>query len=100
MFHLNDETTLIGTGELRSNISQLTKDLKVKTVIVTVRGTPVAVLKDFKKFQEEQNMLETFEDLVLGHIALERDRKAKEKDFISHEEMIKKLKIRKKKRMP
>lgn len=94
MFSLNDDTILIGTGEMRSKISKLTKDLKMKTVIVTVRGVPTAVLKDFKKFQEEQNMMDAFEDIVLGHIALERDKKAKKKDFISHEELVKKLKAR------
>lgn len=97
MFHIDDFTSLVGAGELRTKVSQLTKDLKVKTVIITMRGKPVAVLKDFEKFREEQDLMETFEDLVLGHIARERDKKAKEKDFISHEAMLKKLRIRKKK---
>ncbi len=91
MIKLNDDTLLIGTTELRNEIPKLTKDLKVKTIIVMKRGKPIAVLEDFKQFEEKKNLLETFEDLVLGYLAKEREEKSKKNDYVSEEEVSKKI---------
>lgn len=93
MIPISDDTIIIGTAELRKEIPQLTKDLKIKTVIVTKKGKPIAVLEDFDEYQEKNRLLETFEDIVLGYLAKERYEKSKKSDYISGEEMAKRLGI-------
>ncbi|MEK7524232.1 MAG: hypothetical protein AAB588_04360 [Patescibacteria group bacterium] len=93
MIPISDETVIIGTAELRKEIPQLTKNLKTKTVIVTKKGKPVAVLEDFDEYQEKNRLFETFEDIVLGYLAKERHEKSKKGDYISGKEMAKRLGI-------
>lgn len=91
MISVTDNTLLIGTAELRKEIPHLTKELKLKTIIVTKKGKPVAVLEDFDEYKEKNRVIETFEDIVLGYLAKERDEKSTEKDFISEKDVAKKL---------
>ena len=84
---------LIGSTELRTEIPKLTKDLKMQTVIVTKRGKPVAVLEDYSKYQEKEDLLETFEDLILGYLAKERHEKNKKSEYIPAALVRKKLGI-------
>ncbi len=93
MIQVSDDVILIGTAELRKNVPQLTKNLSHKTVIVTKRGKPIGVLEDFSEHEEKKKLLDTFEDLVLGYLAKERDQKSKKGDYITEEEMSKKLGI-------
>ncbi|KKU80483.1 MAG: hypothetical protein UY05_C0006G0017 [Candidatus Peregrinibacteria bacterium GW2011_GWA2_47_7] len=93
MIPVADNTIIIGTAELRKEIPQLTKDLKTKTVIVTKKGKPIAVLEDFGEYQEKNRLFETFEDIVLGYLAKERDSKGKRSDFISEKNVAKRLGI-------
>lgn len=90
MITLND-TILIGTSELRQNSSQLTDQLETKTIIITKRGKPIGVLEDFEQYQEKERLLEKFEDLVLGHIAKERFENSTEDDYISSDEVFRKI---------
>ena len=85
------ETTLVGTSELRDKASEITENLKRKKIIVTKKGNPVAVLQDFEEYQETEKLLETFEDVVLGYLAKERDEATTSKDYISEEKVMKKL---------
>jgi len=93
MLNLNDDTVLIGTTELRSKMPEISKNIKIKKIIVVKRGEPFAVLTDFEQYQEKEDMIDTFEDLVLGYLAKERDKKSSKKDFISSEDVEKKLGI-------
>ena len=91
MIHVTDNTILVGTAELRKDIPKLTKEAKLKTVIITKKGKPVAVLEDFNEYKEKERAIEVFEDVVLGYLAKERDEKTKSKDYISEKEMAKKF---------
>lgn len=82
MFQFNDDTVLIGTTELRTEMPKLAKVLKTKKVIVLKRDKPIAILEDFEDHQEKEALLDTFEDLVLGHLAKERDEASSEDDFV------------------
>ncbi|MFA5828974.1 MAG: type II toxin-antitoxin system Phd/YefM family antitoxin [Candidatus Gracilibacteria bacterium] len=93
MININDEMKLIGATELRTEVPKLINDLKMKTVIVTKRGKPVAVLQNYTKYQEKEDLLDTFEDLVLGHLAKERHEKSQKSDYIPASAVWKKLGI-------
>lgn len=94
MIHINDTTKIIGTTELRDEMPMITKDLKTMTMIVVKRGKPVAILEDYEKHKQKEKFLEDFEDIVLGYIAKDRDRKSKKDDYVSIEKLMKKLKKR------
>lgn len=94
MIAVTDDTLLVGAAELRKEMPQLTKSMKQKTIIVTKKGKPIAVLEDFDEYTEKNRVIETFEDIVLGYLAKERFEKSKKSDYIPHEKMIDKLGIR------
>lgn len=91
MLNINDDTVMIGATELRSEMPKLSKILKIKKVIVMKRGKPMAILEDFGKYEEKEEIIDLFEDLVLGHLAKERDHDSTAKDFIDHDTLKKKL---------
>lgn len=94
MFHINDQITLITMAELRKDSAKIAKDLKDRTVILTKRGQPVAVLEDFQTYKEKEKLVEEFEDIILGHIAKEREKNSKPSDYISEEIVLKRLGIK------
>ncbi len=81
-------------AELRKEAPEIAKDLKYRTVIVTKRGKPVAVLEDYQTYQEKEKLVEEFEDIILGNIAKERAKNSKPEDFIPMEVVAKKLGIK------
>jgi len=91
MIKVNDNTVMVGATEFRSDMPKFMKMIHVNKVIVMKRGEPVAVFQNFKDYQEEEDWRDEFEDLVLGHIAKERDDASKDEDFISHDELVKEL---------
>ena len=93
MLIIDDNTVLVGATELRSNMPKISKEIKTKKVIVVKRGEPFAVLTDFDEYQEKENILDTFEDIVLGYLAKERYEKSSDKDFVDAEDVEKELGI-------
>lgn len=93
MFHINDQIILLSMSELRKEVPKISKDLKMKTVILTNRGKPIAVLEDYAAYQEKEKLMEELEDIVLGHIAKERAKNAKSEDFVPIEIVAKRLGI-------
>lgn len=94
MLHISDHIKLIGSTELRTEIPKLTKDVQVQTVIVTKRGKPVAVLQNYAQYKEKEDLLDTFEDLILGYLAKERFDRSTAKDYVDGAVVAKKLGIR------
>ncbi|NIA02198.1 MAG: hypothetical protein GWP15_02335 [Nitrospirae bacterium] len=90
MLNIDENTVVVGTTELRSNMPKISKDIKTKKIIVVKRGKPFAVLTAFKEYEEKENIIDTFEDIVLGYLAKERDGKSTDKDFIDADEVEKK----------
>lgn len=89
MLNIGEDTVLIGATELRGNMPKISKDIKFKKIIIVKRGVPFAVLTDFDEYQRNEELMDTFEDVVLGCLAKERVKKSSEKDWIP----AKKLKI-------
>lgn len=94
MTYATDDTVFVGTTELRKNIPKFTKESKTKTIVVMKRGQPVAVLENFKEYEEKKKMIDTFEDIVLGYLAIERIQNSSENDYLSESEMAQKLGIK------
>ncbi|MBI2634306.1 hypothetical protein HYW82_01380 [Candidatus Peregrinibacteria bacterium] len=94
MIKINDEITMVGMAELRHEIPSLSKNLKFKTVIITKRGKPVAVLEEFGQYEEKKDIIDTFEDVVLGYMAKERHQNSKESDYLPSSLAAKKLGIK------
>jgi len=94
MIQIDDNTILVGTTDLRTEMPKITKNIKIKKIILTKRGKPVAVIEDFEQYKEKEEFIDSFEDLVLGYLAKERDSKSKKSDYLSEEEVNKKLGIK------
>ncbi len=90
MITVNDDTVMIGATEFRSEMPKLLKLVGQKTIVVMNRGEPVAVFQDYQHYKEDQNWHDTFEDVVLGYLAKERDDASDDKDFVSHRDVLKK----------
>lgn len=93
MININDDVAVMGASEMRNEIPNITKNLKSKKIIITKRGKPIAVLQEFQEYEEKEKLIDEFEDFILGKLAKERKESSKETDYISQEEMIKKLGI-------
>lgn len=87
------DTAIIGMSELRAEMPKLTREFKIKTIIVMKKGEPVAVLEDYTTHEEKEKLLNVFEDLILGYLAKERESKSKKSDYIPEEKAMKKLGI-------
>lgn len=90
MINITDNIAMVGASELRKEMPKLAKEMKVKTIIVTKKGKPIAVLEDFDVYEEKKKVIDLFEDIVLGYQARERDKTGKDSDFIPEEEVLKK----------
>jgi len=93
MLQINDDTTIVGKTELRTEFSKLSKNLKGKKIIVIDRNHPVAVIESFEEYEDKERLIDDLEDFILGHIAKERYENSTEDDYISEEEMWKKLEL-------
>ena len=91
MININENTIMIGTSELRTEIPKVEKEIKEKKVILTKRGKPIAIIQDFQAYNEREKLLEEYEDIIFGFLAKARAKTTNLKKYISHEEMIKKL---------
>ena len=91
MININENTIMVGTSELRTEIPKVEKEIKEKKVILTKRGKPIAIIQDFQTYNEKEKLLEEYEDIIFGFLGKARAKTTSIKKYISHEEMIKKL---------
>lgn len=89
MIHIRENTTLVGVSELRKGIERVLDKARKGLVIIEKRHKPKAVLMSSEEFERIQNTVEAAEDLVLGFLADERFRTAKDKDYIDIRDLIK-----------
>lgn len=90
MITVEEKTTIVGVAELRKMISDILEKVKSNKVILTKRNKPVGVIVDYEEFKEMEEIIDTFEDYVLGYLAKERA-KRKDKKLITLEEAEKQL---------
>jgi PHD/YefM family antitoxin component YafN of YafNO toxin-antitoxin module len=82
MITIRNSATIAGISELRSESEKILSLLKEHRVILERHRKPVAVMLDYAQYKKIEAILELAEDLVLGTIALARDRSAKKSDFV------------------
>ncbi len=90
MITVEEKTTIVGVAELRKMISDILEKVKSNKVILTKRNKPVGVIVDYEEFKEMEEIIDTFEDYVLGYLAKERAQR-KDKKLITLEEAEKRL---------
>ncbi|OGR90958.1 MAG: hypothetical protein A2992_04155 [Elusimicrobia bacterium RIFCSPLOWO2_01_FULL_59_12] len=85
MMTVREPTTIAAISELRNKTEAILSRLRDTQVVLERHKKAVAVMLDYKKFEELQTMLDFAEDYILGMIALERDKKSSKKDFVDLE---------------
>lgn len=93
MITVEEKTTIVGVAELRKVMSDILEKIKSNKVILTKRNKPVGVLVDYEEYKKMEDIIDSLEDYILGHLAKERA-KRKDKRLISLEEAEKKLGLR------
>ncbi|QQR83478.1 hypothetical protein IPJ72_06865 [Candidatus Peregrinibacteria bacterium] len=91
MFNLGDDIVMIGSTDLRDKMPKIKQSIKKNKVIVAERGTPFAVLSDFDEYNQKEEIIDTFGDIVLGYLAKERAEKSSEKDYVDSETVEKSI---------
>ena len=93
MITVEGKTTIVGVAELRKVMSDILEKIKSNKVILTKRNKPVGVIVDYEEYKKMEEVIDSLEDYILGHLAKERA-KRKDKRLISLEEAEKKLGLR------
>lgn len=91
MIKVHDNTALVGIAELRREMPKLTRNPEIKRIIILSRGKPVGVWESYEEYEEKEEMIATFEDLVLGSIAREREAKVPKANYLSEKEVAKRF---------
>ena len=91
MITIQENLHLLSLSKARSDISAITNDMNQNTFILTKKGNPVAVLLSFKEYQRQQEMLEDIGDTIAGKVALQRKKTTKKSEYLSSEDMRKKV---------
>jgi len=92
MFTVKENTTIVGVSEIRTKIDEIIKAAKNSKILIKKRNKFLAVLLDLEKYNEMEEILDTLEDIALGYLAKEREKKSKSTDYINIEEVEKKVK--------
>ena len=93
MLNINDDTILVQSTELRTKMPEISKNMKLKKIIILKKGKPFAVLSDFDEYEQKENLIDAFEDMVLGFEAKERHENSGKNDYIDSEKFEKELGI-------
>ena len=94
MEHVEENTTRVGTAELRTKMKEVLRAMKVSKVVLEMRNKAFAVLVPIEKYRKIEAILEEIEDRALGYAAREREKSGREKDYLSLEQVEKKLGLR------
>lgn len=90
MITVEEKTTIVGVAELRKVMPDILEKIKSNKVILTRRNKPVGVIVDYEEYKKMEEVIDSLEDYVLGHLAKERAQR-KGKKLITLEEAEKKL---------
>ncbi|MBP9866331.1 MAG: type II toxin-antitoxin system prevent-host-death family antitoxin [Candidatus Omnitrophica bacterium] len=85
MITVKNKTTIAGISELRTKSEAILKSAKDHRVVLEKHHKPVAVLLDYKKYEDFEQMLDFAEDYILGMLALQRDQSTPKTDYVDIE---------------
>jgi len=91
MYTIKEDTTLVGVSELRNRIDKVLDAARHHKVIIEKRNKPVAVLIAIDQYNAIEEILDRIEDLELGRVAREREKRSSGKDYVSIEKAYKKI---------
>ena len=94
MHTVEEETTLVACSELRTRFKEVLKAMEHSRVVLEKRSRPVAVLVPPDRYRRMEELLEMIEDRALGYLARKRDKKTREKDYLTLDEAEKKVGLR------
>lgn len=92
---VKEDTTLVGISELRTNFAKVIEALGKHKVLLERRNKPLAVIVPVEKYNRMEELIGLIEDLSLGYLAKERDKKSRPSDYIDLEEAEKRISQRK-----
>ena len=91
MYTIKEDTTLVGVSELRNRIDKILEKARHHKVIIEKRNKPVAVLIAIDQYSAMEDILDRIEDMGLGRLAAEREKRSSGRDYIAIEKAYKKL---------
>lgn len=94
MRRIKESTTLVGISELRTQADEVLKVAQWEPVIVEKRHKPMAVLVPIEQYERTEEMLDRLEDHLLGLMAKERERRSRRKDYLTLEELERRVGLR------
>ena len=94
MRRVKGDTTLVGISELRTQADEILRVAQKEPVIVEKRHKPMAVLVPIEQYDRTEEALELFEDTILGLLAKEREQRSRRKDYLTLEELEKRVGLR------
>ena len=94
MRRVKGDTTLVGISELRTQADEILRVAQKEPVIVEKRHKPVAVLVSIGQYERTEETLEALEDYILGLLAKERERRSPRKDYLTLEELERRVGLR------
>ncbi len=86
MITVKKKTTIATISELQNKSDKILNSLKENRVILQRHKKPVAIIVDYKQYENVEEMLEFAEDYILGMTAMQRDGKARKRDFVDIDE--------------
>lgn len=94
MRRVKGDTTLVGISELRTQADEILRIAQKEPVIVEKRHKPMAVLMSIGQYERTEETLEALEDYILGLLAKERERRSPHKDYLTLEELERRVGLR------
>jgi len=86
MMTVREKTTIAAISELRTQSGKILSSLKDNRVVLERHKKPVAVMLNYKSYEDWKAILTFAEDYVLGMTALQRDKRSKKRDYINIDE--------------
>lgn len=83
MYTIREDTMLVGVSELRTKIEKILEEAKLHKIVIEKRNKPIAVLIAIEQYNAMEELLDSIEDLELGRMAKEREKRSSKKDYIS-----------------
>ena len=91
MLTVKEATTLVGISELRTKAEEILRAMDRSTVVIERRHRPVAVMLPVERYEQMEAILNWIEDQGLGLIAKSRERRTPRRDYLSLEEVKRRL---------
>lgn len=91
MYTIREDTTLVGVSELRTKIEKILEEAKLHKIVIEKRNKPIAVLIAIEQYNAMEELLDSVEDLELGRMAKEREKRSSKKDYVSLDKALKRF---------